>query len=210
MLQIIIRAADKMEMNVTKGKIEFEKRLNSLDDFVIDFTAILNKIGIKYVIVSGYVSILFGRNRSSEDIDIIMERVSFAKFRAMCKALSRAFECINALEPKEAYDLYLLNSLAIRFARKNKIMPNVELKFPHAELDDWTLAHRKKVVLNGKIMFISPIELQIPFKLFLGSEKDIEDAKYLYGLFKKFLDLSLLQQFNRKLKIEKTFNAYLR
>ena len=59
-------------------------------------------------------------------------------------------------------------------------------------------------------MFISQIELQIPFKLFLGSEKDIEDAKYLYSLLKDKLNMELLNEFNRKLKIVDLFNKYIK
>lgn len=59
------------------------------------------------------------------------------------------------------------------------------------------------------VLFVSPLELQIPFKLFLGSEKDIEDAKHLYNLFKDNLDEKLLFEFIRKFKIEEVFNRYL-
>lgn len=65
-------------------------------------------------------------------------------------------------------------------------------------------------MLNNKTLFVSPIELQIPFKLFLGTEKDIEDAKHLYKVFKDKINLSLLHEFNRKLKIVHIFNKYLK
>lgn len=35
----------------------------------------------RYVLISGYVSILFGRNRSSEDIDMIVEKLDYEKFK---------------------------------------------------------------------------------------------------------------------------------
>jgi len=98
---------------------------------------------------------------------------------------------------------------AIRFSRNKEFIPNVEIKFPKVELDSWALKKRREVILNGNKIFISPIELQIPFKLYLGSEKDIEDAKHLYNIFKNKLNLQLLQEFNRKLKIEKSFNMHL-
>jgi len=44
----------------------------------------------------------------------------------------------------------------------------------------------------------------------LGSQKDIEDARFLYNLFKENLDMPLLKEFNQKLKIEEVFNDYLR
>ena len=58
-------------------------------------------------------------------------------------------------------------------------------------------------------LVIIPLEMQIAYKLFLGSEKDIEDAKHLYNMFKDKLDASLLKEFNKKLKIEEAFKRYL-
>ena len=89
-------------------------------------------------------------------------------------------------------------------------IPNVELKFPKIALDKWGIDNKRKVILNDNDLFISPLELQIPFKLYLGTEKDIEDARFLYTLLKENLDIPLLEEFNRKLKIEKVFNRYLR
>lgn len=199
-----------MEIDFSKECIALEKELNALDRFVMDFTEILNKQNIKYVVLSGYVAILFGRNRSSEDIDLILEKMNYDTFSNLWTALSKEFECLITGKAKEAYDLYLCKGYAIRFSRKGKFIPNIEIKFPKIELDDWTIKNRKKVSLNKKLLFISPLELQIPFKLFLGSEKDIEDAKYLYALFKDKLDMSLLSGFNRKLNIEKVFINYLK
>ncbi|MGI0038162.1 MAG: hypothetical protein ACRD99_07370 [Nitrososphaera sp.] len=58
-----------MEIDVSDDLIKLDKELNDLDRLVIDFVAILNRCKINYVLVSGYVSIHFGRSRSSEDID---------------------------------------------------------------------------------------------------------------------------------------------
>jgi hypothetical protein len=199
-----------MNIKYSKNRIEFEKELNALDKFVIDFTFILNKLNIKYVIVSGYVSILFGRSRTSEDIDLIVEKLNFDKFRKLWKNVYKKFECIIEKNSEHAYKEYLLTGHAIRFSKKDKFIPNIEMKFPKIDLDFWVLEERREVLLNNYKLFISPLELQIPFKLFLGSEKDIEDAKHLYSIFKDKLDLELLQEFNRKLKIEKLFNKYLK
>jgi len=98
-----------MEISYSGSIIELKKELTNLDRFVIGFTSLLNKLNSKYVIVSGYVAILFGRNR-------------------------------------------------------------------------------REVTLNSHRLFISPLELQIAFKLYLGSEKDIEDARFLYSLFIDKLD----------------------
>jgi len=43
----------------------------------------------------------------------------------------------------------------------------------------------------------------------LGSEKDIEDAKYLYNSFKNNIDTNVLNEFIQKLKTEELFKRYL-
>lgn len=199
-----------MELDYTKTRIVFKKEFSSLDKFVIDFTSVLNKLGAEYVLVSGYVAILFGRSRSSEDVDIFIGKLDFTKFKRLWNGLYDDFECLNTNNPREAYERYLLNNLALRFSRKGSFIPNIEMKFPKIEIDFWTLAEKKEVLLNGYKLFVSPLELQIPFKLYLGSEKDIEDAKHLYKLFKDKLNLELLQKFNRKFKVEEVFDKYLR
>jgi len=45
---------------------------NILDKFVIEFTNILEKHA-KYVVVSGFVAIVNGRVRGTEDVDLIVE-----------------------------------------------------------------------------------------------------------------------------------------
>lgn len=199
-----------MKIKFSKNRIEFEKDISSLDKFVIDFTSILNKFDITYAVVSGYVSILFGRSRTSEDIDIIVERMDFFKFKKLWGQLYKKFECIITEDINKAYTEYLLTGHSIRFSKKGKFIPNIEFKFSKTSLDQWTLKERREVNLNNYKIFISPIELQIPFKLFLGSEKDIEDAKYLYKIFKGKINILLLEEFNKKLNVEKLFKEHLK
>ncbi len=162
----------------------------------------------KYVIISGYVAILFGRNRSS--IDVFIEKKDFDTFKKFWDEVKRNYECINTNDPKEAYDVYLSDNIPLRFSRKNEFIPNVELKFPKSKLDDWTLSERKKVLINEYVLYISPLELEIPYKLYLGSQKDIEDARFLYRFFENHLNYDVLQQFNQKLKTRELFKRYIR
>ncbi|MEW6603744.1 MAG: hypothetical protein AB1351_03525 [Thermoproteota archaeon] len=199
-----------MEIDVSGGRITLDKELNDLDELVIDFVKVLDRSGIRYVLVSGYVAILFGRSRSSEDIDVIVEKMSEERFLALSEEIRTSFDCIITDSPKSAYENYLSQRASIRFARKGEFVPNIEFMFPKAEsLDNWVLENRRQVVLNGIHLNISPIELQIPYKLFLGSSKDIEDARHLYKLFEDALDRALLAQFLIKLDKEGRFNKYL-
>lgn len=202
-----------MKLKFYNNTIEFDKELDNLDKFVIDFTSILNKEKINYVIMSGYISILFGRNRTSEDVDMFIEKIDFIRFQRLWNLFQEKFECISTTDAKDAYETYLASNYAIRFSYKNKFIPNMEIKFPKVDLDKWSIENKKKVIINDQILFISPIELQISYKVFMSSEegdKDIEDAKFIYEIFKGHIDMVLLEEFNRKLNIEERFNKYIK
>lgn len=200
-----------MEIKFTNNEIIFDKELNSLDNFVIEFTKLLNQLKIDYVVVSGYVSIIFGRNRTSEDIDMIFKELKYEKFLELWNILiNNNFECIITNNASTAFNGYLLSNHAIRFSYKDKFIPNIEIKFPKSDLDKWTLENKIKVIINNNLIYTSKIEPQISFKLFLGSEKDIEDAKFLYSLFKEKLNHKLLNEFNKKINIEHIFNKYIK
>ena len=195
---------------VYSNEIHLDKELNKLDLFAIEFTSILNKLNIKYVLISGYVAILFGRARNSEDIDIFVDNLDLNKFGLLWNELNAKFGCINCNDLKEAFSNYFSVGESLRFSKNGNSVPNFEMKIVKSSLDRWSLTNRKKIILNGNIMYISPIELQVPFKIFLGSDKDIEDAKHLFILFKEKLDHNLMNIFVRKLKIEELFNKYLK
>ena len=65
-----------------KKTIQIDRELSDLDKFTLDFVKILKK-HTKYVIVSGYVAILLGRARASEDVDIIIPRIDFSTFKLL-------------------------------------------------------------------------------------------------------------------------------
>lgn len=103
---------------------------------------------------------------------------------------------------------FLKKSTAIRIFRKT-IYPNLELKFTNNPINNEALKNPLKVEVNGKNLLISPFEQQISYKLYLGSDKDIQDAKYIFELFKDKLHLNKLIQFNKLLKVENKSKLYL-
>ena len=190
-----------MEIEFKEDKIIFNRELSLLDGFVLSFTEYLASNNIKYVIVSVYVAIFFGRSRISEDVDILIENISFQKFLKFWSEIEQSYECLNTGNSYEAYNDYLKNYQAIRIAEKGNFIPNIELKFVQNDLDRYSLDHRKHVNIADRSLYLSPLELQIPYKLFLGSEKDIEDARFLFKLFKDHLNIVLLKMFLTELKI---------
>lgn len=187
-----------MDFKYSANKISFKKNLNELDEFTIDFCKHLKDIN--YTLLSGYVAILFGRSRSSEDIDVVIEKLDKPSFFSLWSDLQHKFECLNTHKKEEAFE-YLKEGLALRFSYKNLFIPNMELKFAkNLELE--ALKNKTLVEINSHKIYISPIELQISYKLFLGSQKDIEDARFLYLVFKDYLNKESLIKYNKLLEVD--------
>ena len=195
-----------MEYNEKTREIKTDKELNNLDKFALEFLNIIKKY-VDYVIISGYVSILLGRTRISEDIDIYIKKISLGEFKEMYKELlQNNFWCINAEKPEDIYE-YLKDNLAVRFSKIDSPIPNFEVKFPKDKLDEQVFEDPIKVILTKGEIIISSLERHIAFKrYFLSSNKDIEDAEHIESLFKEFINynkVSELKRLIKKIKIKK-------
>ncbi|MBI4171109.1 MAG: hypothetical protein HY514_05395 [Candidatus Aenigmarchaeota archaeon] len=190
-----------MEINfIAENTIELNKELSILDKLALSAFPIVEKHA-KYVIMSGYVAILFGRSRVSEDIDAFIERISYEKFCQISGELQKAgFWFVNSSDDKELFSM-LEDDIAIRIAEHGKAIPNIEIKFPSEDLDFYTLDNPFAVFVNGKTLLVSKIEQQIAYKFHLGTEKDMEDAVYLYEIFKEQLNIDMLREYGNKLNV---------
>ena len=196
-----------MDIEFSGNTIRMDRELSNLDNLVIKFTKILEETNTDYVIVSGYIAILFGRSRNTEDVDIFIEEIPYEKFVILWDALkSEGFECFITSDPKEAYSEYLKNQLALRFAVTGTRIPNFEVKFTKTELNEYSLRNPIKVLVGNNHINTSKLELQIAFKLYLGSDKDIEDARHLWNIFKDNIDKDLVLNFAKRLKVIERMN----
>ncbi|MFA5296462.1 MAG: hypothetical protein WC382_13225 [Methanoregulaceae archaeon] len=153
---------------------------------MLDFIRVLEQ-ETEYVIVSVYVAILFGRSRGTEDIDILIPpRGKDAFLKLYHTLVTRGYEFLNAEDADGLFDM-LAGGMGIRIAEKDHFIPNIELKFLKDEIDRHVLRNRTLVNIPGASLYISPIDIQIAYKLSLGSDKDIEDAVYLWECFRPLL-----------------------
>ena len=190
-----------MELTYEQKKIVIAgKIVTALDEFVLDFLKILEKY-TDYVIVSGYVVILFGRARGTEDVDVIIRYMERSLFDSLYQELTRkGYYFLNPEEPEGLYEM-LEEKLGIRIAEEDTIIPNIELKFLKDDLVKHSIEKRVEVIVGENRLFVSPPELQIPYKLYLGSDKDREDAVYLWEILKDGIDRQVLRQFMKTLHV---------
>lgn len=185
------------------GILLTNKPLSELDIFVLDFLSVLKEY-TDYVIVSGYVTILFGRARGTEDVDILIEKMDRRTFNRFFDELTdKNYWFLNSDDQNELFSM-LHESLAVRIAKTNEIIPNIELKFVKDYFDNFSIKNSLKVMMGDHEIKISPIELQIPYKLYLSGDKDIEDAIYLYEIFKETIDRKTLKNFLKGFDMDAT------
>jgi hypothetical protein len=84
---------------------------------------------------------------------------------------------------------------AARVAPDGEVIPNFEVVFPEDEYDRHSLEEAVEAEFGGRTLRIGPLELQIAYKLRLGSQKDFEDALHLYTVFGDRLDTEELERF---------------
>ncbi len=185
---------------IGKRTIEIDKLPTILDKFVVKFCKTIEKYS-KYVVVSGYVSILFGRARATEDIDILIEKMPKEKFYMLFSHLIKnGYWCINAKTRENAFQM-AKDGIGIRFAKRRNLIPNAEVKFAKNKLEMDALKDNLTALLPiGKIK-ISKIEQQIAYKeIILGSQKDKEDARHLEIIFKDKIDKKLLDSYRKRFR----------
>ena len=182
-----------LKIDLRGDPIVIEKEDSPFHLFVRDFLACWPN-DIPYVLVSGYVALLFGRERHTEDIDLLAGRMEGPVFFAWWRRLGEAgFWCLNTGDPTSAWEDYLRTGLALRFALKPGVEPNMEVKFARDAPGHYALGNRQPLRLNGRPLWVAPLDQQVAFKLYLGSDKDLEDARHLLGTLKERLNRGTIE-----------------
>jgi len=192
----VLVISDNIAFDVDRGTIFLEKNSLSEDDRIaMLFAETLNELGVRYSVIAGYVAILFGRARRSDDIDFITYPLAEDEFLKFCLLLrDRGFKLVQGDIGSEGsirkvYEGYLERGFSIRFTYGDLILPNIWFKTARSPLQYYGIDNSLTVIVNKKhLIKIAPLELQIAYKLYLGSEKDLGDAVFLYTLFRKALN----------------------
>jgi hypothetical protein len=188
-------------MEFRDDEVVIDKPPNDLDRLVLDVTGVLDAVGVRYAVVSGYVVVLFGRARATEDVDVIVERFDEETADQLASELHDAGYWGSAMPLDDLYAT-LSDDLPIRVAEADHRVPNVELKFPTDEYDRASLEDTITARLPDGSFRVGSLELQIAYKLGMGTQKDYEDALYLYEVTGRSLNTRELERYARQLGVE--------
>ena len=121
--------------------IAIEREPSWLDRLVMEFVRCL---GFNYVIVAGYVAILLGRTRTTDDVDVVVDAASGAEVAA------RVARCgFKPLTLGSNLD-YEFRHLSVRFYKPPAVLPNFEVKPPRSFYQRYALARRVAVSIAGR------------------------------------------------------------
>jgi hypothetical protein len=193
-------------MELSDDTLTISRELSELDEDVIEFTRVLDSCNVDYVIVSGYVAILTGRSRATEDIDIILESLSRADVEQLVSTLEDQGYWGMAMPLDEMYAMLDAGD-RIRIAEDGEMYPNFETWFVSNEVEREAMSNAITVEFGDPEIKISPLELQIAYKLRLSQRagsltgKDFEDALHLYLTFEERLKTEKLEAYVRKLGV---------
>src|SRR3989338_2430223 len=163
---------------INKNTIKLDKEVNELDKFVFKFIKILRKY-TDYVIVGGYVPILLGRTKTTDEIDIFVKHLSKEKIDKFYHDIGKSYWSLNAKNSAYIYKL-LMKDLAIRISLKNTTTPNFKIKVARTKLEMANFVNKTTILTKLGAIYLSPLSVAINFKRnYLKSYRDMEDAVYL-------------------------------
>lgn len=197
-------------MELTEDRLVVSKGLSDLDRDVVEFVEVLEECGVSYVIVSGYVAILTGRSRSTEDVDVIIEPLSESETEQLVDTLQNRGYWGMAMPLDSMYEM-LSEGDRIRIAEEGEMIPNFEVWFADSPLERDVLSDPLVAEVGDETVNVSPIERQIAYKLHLAQAadsltgKDFEDALHLYATFTEQLNTEELERYVEELGVERYY-----
>ena len=174
------------------------------EEMLLCVSKYFNSNKIPYAVVGGFSAIVWGRGRSTYDIDIIIDNKNlnikeFVSFLRSNKLSTSVFDLQEAFKELSHATIHTTDSSIYR----------IDLRGIYSSLDRETIETSRKIVFKGqKIQFGSP-ETLIAHKLHYGSDRDIEDALVVFIAQERLLDLDYLVLLSSKLGVGKKLERLL-
>lgn len=172
-----------VSFKIVNKEILTNKEVTELDKFVLDLVKVIKKY-CNYTIISGFVSIFFGRARATEDIDIFIEEIECRTFNKLYNEITEKGYEFTIDNPKELYYEYLKKGVSVNIWKKETPLLRLEVKFALKRMQKLVMQDSFTAKFNGKTLVFGSIESQIAYKRFIAkSQKDMEDARHLEIVF---------------------------
>lgn len=197
-------------MHFEDGRLVIEKERSTLDERTFEFLDVLDAVDVEYVVVSGYVLLLTGRNRMTEDVDLILAATSRSTLQRLADRLAEN-GYVATPPPIDRLPSFIQQS-HVDVSREGRRVPSFDLSLADTELGRNALEDPLIVRFAGREIPVAPLEQQIAYKLYMAGDPrewkgtDYEDALHLYTLFEERLNTEELETYVRQLDAEVAWN----
>ena len=162
--------------------------MRRFDDLVVLMCSFFNNHNVDYFIRGGVAVILQGRFRTTEDIDVIIDPVTFPinEFVKFCEINNLTVNHYDLVEEKRDDSQITIQDFP------NSI--RIDLKYVFSKWEKMAIIDTNSIQYkNVKLKVLKP-EYLIINKIYKGSRIDIEDAYSVFFQNKERLDVSLIQK----------------
>lgn len=178
---------------------------DELTDTLREIVARLESQGIPYMLVGSMAALAYGRDRSTKDLDVVLEAGSSA-LRAFVRSLpeERFYASEDAAMEALRYESQF-NVLDMVTGWKVDLIPRKRRAFSEAEF-----ARRSRLDVMGVSTYVASVEDVIVAKLEWakagGSERQLEDVRELVRLERARLDRSYVEQWVQRLDLREMWD----
>ncbi|MFX1537253.1 MAG: DUF6036 family nucleotidyltransferase [Promethearchaeota archaeon] len=163
----------------------------------------LNASEIRYVLIGGLAATIFGRPRTTLDVDIIIEhdQKKIQKLQELLKNNGFIFgenKIQIALQKRSQCSIFL-----------REFPYRLDLKGIYSPLDERSMQNRVKQIILNETVFVEKPEDLIVAKLVYGSQLDLEDAKAIILRQEEKLDVEYVCYYVVKEQVEDLLSQIL-
>jgi hypothetical protein len=178
---------------------------DEINDTLRELVERLEAQGIAYMLVGSVAAFAYGRHRSTQDFDVVVEARAPA-LRALVRSLPEERYYVSEEAAMEAlrYETQF-NVLDMVTGWKVDLIPRKRRAFSEAEF-----ARRSRVEVMGVSAYVASVEDLIVAKLewakMGGSERQLEDVRELVRIKAAELDRSYVEQWVQRLDLRDVWN----
>ena len=162
-------------IELRNGTLLVDREPTRLDELAIAFTRVLDRFGIGHVYIASYVSILADRARSTEDIDVLIERIDEERSETLAATRDDSGFWGPAMPLTSMYEL-LETGDNLWVAPEEQITTHLEVKCVRDEFDRVSLENAFTARLGDEAIPIGPFELQVAYNMD-GSDDSRDDSE---------------------------------
>jgi hypothetical protein len=193
-------------MDFEDGILVIDRELSEFDRRAFAFFDLLDDVGIDYLVVSGYLLLLTGRQRMTEDVDLILSIQTTDRFDELATRLGEEGYVANP-PPLDRLPEFIEEGHVGVHAEEARV-PTFDISLGDTQIERDAFADSLSVEVGGKTLQVTPFEQQIAYKLSMlydptdHTAMDFLDALHLYRVFEEHIDMNSLRNYAQRLNAE--------